>query len=85
MCCIVWLLSFVFILWSCRLNWREEYFVGKDHGSKMSLEIIVIYCQQKSFGDVMKFLKKCLEIRYEDFSELVCTMHAQYVTGAMRL
>jgi len=33
----------------------------------------------------MKFLKKCLEVRYEDFTELECIMHAQYVTDAARL
>lgn len=72
--CSVGLLSFVFILWSCRLNWLEEYFVGKDQRSKISLEIIVIYCPQKCFGDVIKFLKKFLEVRYEDFTELVYTV-----------
>jgi len=37
------------------------------------------------FCDIMKFLKKYLEVRYEDCTELVWTMLAQYVTGAVRI
>jgi hypothetical protein len=84
-CNSVGLLSFVCILWSCRLNWFEEYLVEKDRRSKILLEIIVIYCPQKVSGDIMKLKKKCLEVRYEDFTELVCNMLAQYETGAVRL